>query len=726
MAPRTRLALLDAALLAILIVIAFWKLTLSTQFTFLEAPDIANQVLPWLDLQARALREGRIALWDPYLLGGQPLVGQLQPGVTSPFTYLLLALPLRNGHLCITAVHWWFVLLHGIAGLFAWLLCREFGLGRAAAIFGGLFFAIGGYNGNTAWPQYFAGSIWSPLIALFLYRSVQGIRPLPNAAMGGLFLGLSWLSGHHQIPLFQTIAVVVSLSAIAFRRRRWPVALAVCLAAAAAVSAVQVLPAMEYGRASVRWVDLPEPVGWSQKVPYEVHQTNALGAAGLLFTVIPGGVETISNPIIGVVALSLALLAVAMCFDRPLTRYFLALSAVSLLFAMARNNLFHGVLYSLLPMIEKARSPATLLALTQFGVSMLAAFGLDAAITRGLNAWVRRVPSYLIAFTVAVFVALPFEPALIKSIDHGADRLAMVAVVALVLAGAYVAWYRRRIDAPVFVGLVFALLLIEQGNSLGYDYRRFDDRTRPAVLPRLYGGTGELAKFLRAQPGPARVEFQYNDLLFNFGEWHGIEAMAGYVPGVLASNYALGWWDQRVRELYGVRYSIAQQPRAGQREIFAANGMKIFEDPSALPRAWTVHRAVLAKDEREAAQMVQGGAAPLREQAVLTGGAPKLEQCSEPDTVEVTRQDLHSTVLRARMACRGLVVVSENWFPGWEATVDGRPETILPAYVSLRAVAVDAGSHEIVMRYRPRSVYLGLAITLAGLAGVFIVYRMVR
>src|SRR5438105_2329984 len=109
-------------LLLLLVIVFFWKLVLTSQFTFLERPDVANQVLPWLEVQAAALRHGDIALWDPYLFGGQSLIGQVQPAVASPITYLLLITPLKDGHFRTEFVHYWFVLIHYLAALFAYFL----------------------------------------------------------------------------------------------------------------------------------------------------------------------------------------------------------------------------------------------------------------------------------------------------------------------------------------------------------------------------------------------------------------------------------------------------------------------------------------------------------------------------------------------------------------------------------------------------------------------------
>jgi hypothetical protein len=62
---------LAGPVLLLLICIGFyWKTVLTDQYTYLESPDLANQVLPWLRMQATELHRWDIPLWDPYLLGG--------------------------------------------------------------------------------------------------------------------------------------------------------------------------------------------------------------------------------------------------------------------------------------------------------------------------------------------------------------------------------------------------------------------------------------------------------------------------------------------------------------------------------------------------------------------------------------------------------------------------------------------------------------------------------
>jgi len=249
------------AALAILLVLTsgfYWKLTLTNEWTFLEGPDLAIQVRPWLDFAAREFHAGRFPLWDPYEWAGHTLIGQVQPGIANPLNWILFAMPLRDGHIPITTLHWYWVLIHWLGAVFAFALCRDLGAGFAASLLGGCIFAFTGFLGHTDWPQILMGAIWIPVILLFFFRVVRDQRPLASAACCGAAMGIAFLGTHHVIPTFTALLVCGMWLALIVARRRTAAYFALFLAITGLVAAVQVLPALENSRLAIRWAGGPD------------------------------------------------------------------------------------------------------------------------------------------------------------------------------------------------------------------------------------------------------------------------------------------------------------------------------------------------------------------------------------------------------------------------------------------------------------------------------------
>ena len=145
-----------------------------------------------------------------------------------------------------------------MAAGFSYLLCRDLGRSRAASLAGGLIFALSGFLGNTAWPQMMNGAVWAPLVFLFQLRAARGLRPLANAALSGMFLGIAFLSGHHQVPIFIGLAWAGVWIWLLVRNRRLAIPAALAVLFAGLTSAMQTLPVYEYGHLAKRWVSAPD------------------------------------------------------------------------------------------------------------------------------------------------------------------------------------------------------------------------------------------------------------------------------------------------------------------------------------------------------------------------------------------------------------------------------------------------------------------------------------
>lgn len=256
-----------------------------------------------------------------------------------------------------------------------------------------------------------------------------------------------------------------------------------------------------------------------------------------------------------------------------------------------------------------------------------------------------------------------------------------------------------------------ALLLMELGNQAFYWLPAKEDKVAVTYLSA-FTNTRDVADFLKRQPQPLRADVSREDVEFNFGDWYGIDAMEGVIPSVPASLYNLEFTSERTRLLYGSNYAVARKPTmADEEEVFRdSTGLVVYKNPRALPRVWTVHQLVVAKDPQDAQRLMQDSNFDLRNKTFGYPPAPGLEQC-DGDSVQSFRRDANSSTAVVDMKCAGMVVESENDAPGWSATVDGKLTPVYQAYTALRGVVVGPGRHTIEMRYRPLSVMAGAAAT---------------
>jgi hypothetical protein len=703
------------ALLLLIVTLFYWKITLSKEYSWLDSPDFAYQVLPWYQFQAGEWHAGRFPLWIPFEWGGQSLIGQAQPGAAYPLNWLLFLLPLRNGWLQQVYLHWYFVAIHYLAALFAYWLCRDLKRSRGASLLGGLAFGIGGWMGSVEWPQMMNGALWLPVVALFLLRMLRGEREVRSAGLAGAALGMAFLSGHHQAPTFIALAAGgIWVYALALRRWRVLVPLAVFGMLLVLVSALQTFPAYEYGKLAVRWVGaVNDPVGWKDPVPYRVQGQFSLYPMSLVGVVVPTVMQH-ASAYIGLVVFALAFIGMAVRWREREVRVLLGIAVGGAIYSLSQFAVFHGVLYALVPLVEKARNASMAILLFHGGAAVLAAYGLDAVLERGAEAgvWSRRTGIALVGFAgffAALLAGLTLTGST-KALEH--EQVMMVPVIAAALAGLLAAARSGGISRRPLVGALVAVAVLEFG--FGAANHGWGHRNNPHSMLRKLAADGDVAAYLQKQPGLARVELDMEAVPYNFGVWYGIDTFDEYDASMMAHVFHLQA-DTAARRLFGLNYLVGRKPtRNDQVEVMkGASGLKVYANPSAGPRVWSVH---------EVAQIGEGDVpfqwmrtqADLHARAFMTTAPPVLERCGTGDQVRLVRRQPNRVEIDAALECRGMVVASEVWAPGWEAAVDGRPVPIHRVYNAMRGVVVEAGSHRIEMRYRPRTVLAGAWCTALG------------
>ncbi|HLL55303.1 MAG TPA: YfhO family protein, partial [Myxococcaceae bacterium] len=174
-----------------------------------------------------------------------------------------------------------------------------------------------------------------------------------------------------------------------------------------------------------------------------------------------------------------------------------------------------------------------------------------------------------------------------------------------------------------------------------------------------------------------------------------------------------------VYDFAGVTYFVRRAPPFGDvEEVAAPEGLpKLYRSKSAMPRAFVLHRAKRVGDA-EALAAVRDPSEPFRHTVFLSEGEP-LEgaECQSPE-VRFIEDGAHRVHLGLEACAEGYLVLTDAYYPGWRAELDGAPVPILRADHLVRAIRVAAGKHEVVMRYRPATFAWGGGVSLVALAAL--------
>ena len=196
-----------------------------------------------------------------------------------------------------------------------------------------------------------------------------------------------------------------------------------------------------------------------------------------------------------------------------------------------------------------------------------------------------------------------------------------------------------------------------------------------------------------------------------------------------------GWYypvervDSPVLDLMNVKYiitrpagspALAASPRYKRLENVA--GYDLFENLRVMPRFFLVHEVRPVESLAETRKLIGDGAIDLRRTAITAqpvtfpaGQTPEIA-----DKVTVSKYEPDSLELGVHSAAPGLLVLSENDYPGWRAWLDGTSTPIYRTDIAFRGVAVPAGRHMLRMEFRPMILPVSLAISLVT-AGLLIV-----
>ena len=323
----------------------------------------------------------------------------------------------------------------------------------------------------------------------------------------------------------------------------------------------------------------------------------------------------------------------------------------------------------------------------------------------------------------------------------------------------------RVARSPLSLGAWQALMV----GLIAVDLALFAMPLTPTIEPELYQALTDADRYLLERADDHRLfagdEYSYDtkfNRYFDFSGWgpsdlaHWLAFRESLIPNLAVYARAasvnnddpleVGHWGRlmdalqaadwpaqgRLLQMMNVGYLVAESPPAGLRPVKGV--AHLYHLPAPLSRAWVVPQArgtsnpelllsELTADAFEpgAEVLLEAPGYPADKLVNLKPGAgipladhpPELDSpSSAPFTATIALHEAWN-YLRIELASPqpGYLVLAYTYYPGWQASVDSRPAAILRANYAFMALPVEAGEHQVILRYRPVSLALGALIS---------------
>lgn len=462
----------------------------------------------------------------------------------------------------------------------------------------------------------------------------------------------------------------------------------------------------------------------------------------------------------GLIVLLLAAVSFAGGSRPGLRGFFVGLGALALLFALGANTPVWRAFYEIVPGIRLFRAPSQALFLFGFAAVTLAALGTDrllelarrrddpswgtalkilGGITGGLFLLALLISSgsFTTVWTSTIYDQV--HPQRLEVMRGLLPYMARGAWFAFLLAGLTtgLAWAARRGALPgaaLLAGLVtLAAVDAVRVDSAFIETLDFEEWAAPdqniqAVLDR-ERGSDEPYRLLsfRRQGQDVRPAL------------HGIELAAGHHPndlaryreliGMVGSSFPQNLLNPNIRSILNVRYILwpdleigqsVQGPVVSRTTLADGRVLETMLADEGLPRARLVGEYVVRDDAEVVDYLLSPAFDPEAE--VVLPEAPPTAPAGRPVAGSVTW--LERTPNRMRLAVESdgpaLLVIADNWYPAWQATVNEEAAPVLRAYHTLRAVPVPEGASSVELVYRSGIVTWSLWISILLTLGLLI------
>ncbi|MFH0864200.1 MAG: YfhO family protein [Candidatus Gottesmanbacteria bacterium] len=723
----------------------------------LVADDAVRQQYPWKTFSAKQWENGNAPLWNPYAFSGYPQLANLQTGAFYPLNFLFILIDPKIA---------WTILIMAqplLSFIFMYLFLKTLRLSQISAAFGSLIFI--GMTFEMLWlEQMIIGhtTLWLPLVLLCIQKASEGKKKW--AVLGIVALTMSILAGYAQTSLY---VVLIALSYFIYKlfyvnnKKEFITIGIVLFVFPLLLSAIQLLPVFEIYNFSAREGEASQALfGKFLATPRQLLTLFSSDIFGNVATKnFWGDQYTDFNLFFGIIALLVIVTGIRTMiisrFNLRECKLFIILGLVGLALAIPPLGFLPLILN--IPILSTG-VPARFIFIFQFCACIVAAFCFDWIIKEKLNRFSIKPATLIFIFIILLSLNFFFLARVTPNIANKTNYLVSLRnlVLTIGIAGSgLLGLYSLRFSKIRYAGMIFIIILA------ALEYLYLGNKYLPFAKKEYLFPDHVLLTFLKEQPGIDRFWGEGSAKIgTNIPTYYGLYYPEGYdslyikrygelvnaaydgqitkkIPRSDVNINEKSLYKERLLDILGVKFILDKNdiPKSEfepedwkftpdrYKLIWQREKFKVYENLYSWPRIYFAQDIIVKDNDQEIINEIYKSKG--KNIAVIE---KPLEENFKPDNlgkINLLKYSPNKIIINSQSQEQGFLVISDNYFPGWEAYIDNQKTTIYRTNYTFRGISVPAGDHQIIFSYNPFSFRLGFVISLISLFGIIAIYFIV-
>lgn len=704
---------------------------------------------------AARIVESAFPLWNPYIYSGFPFFAAIQTAVLYPPNWLGVLLSHAMAFNLSIIFH------HAASAFFTYLYARLIGARDLAAFAAGIIFAFAGFTAaHLQHTMIIHSSVWLPVL-LFIFEKLRKTLDVKCLLAASLAISLQVFAGHPQ-TVFQSF-LILAFFMVFFACRMGPRErirfIGLCFLAvflSVLITLPQLVATFELIRLSPR-ADMSYKFFTSFSFPPHLIPTVFFpflwgkGYGGKYWG--PFVDYTGTEGFIGILPVVLA--AIVFLKDRkgnPHIRFWGIIGIAAFTLSFGRYLPFYEILWHL-PIFNLFRASGRHWFEVDFAVAVLFSMGLTYLLER--KSFYRSAAIVvLIALIAITIISLTlFKEPLYRHITSSIKPMSIVRMadalslkspaiyIPLLFMLSYVFWLLTvNLKAKsVYLKYLILPLVIAEALSFRTNFGLGPKRSEVTAMC----GTGAFG-FLVKQ-GEGRTAFMHEKLQPMQGAMCGLKMLEAFEelaitryndlldldtagvfnlwPVTLQNNAVLSMLNARYivvsPRMEGVISMMRKDDRSVYKKVFSEGGTAVYLNRNALPLAFSISNLKGSPDYGDIKKrLLEDSFDPAKTAIVSEKDLAETGNAFTKGNVRVVSYKPGKVVLNTDFGGRGFVILSEQYYSGWKAFIDGKSTSIYQTNGVLKGVVVPEGAREVIFVYRPFKIYASFGISILTLTAI--------